>query len=84
MAREAATIAGATDGRLLALIGAEIRRHRQRRHLTQTELAELADVTQTRISAYENGNREMSITTALRVARALRVRLDLLVQFVPK
>lgn len=84
MAREAATIAGATDGRLLALIGAEIRRHRQRRHLTQVQLADLADVTQTRISAYENGNREMSITTALRVARALRVRLDHLVQFVPK
>lgn len=56
---------------------------RLKRDLTQGELATLADMTQQTVSDYENGKRDierMELGTANRLAKALRVPIEKLLQ----
>jgi len=60
-------------------VGARIREWRLRRELSQAEVARLAGITQASLSNYENGKRDLPLTTLLGVARALNVSVgDLL------
>lgn len=57
-------------------IGERVRELREERGLTQAELGELLDLTQSNISAIERGDRGVTIHQAVRVARMLRVSVD--------
>lgn len=57
-------------------IGKRVRLFRDERGLTQTELGELLDLTQSNISAIERGDRGVTIHQAVRIARALRISVD--------
>jgi transcriptional regulator with XRE-family HTH domain len=60
-------------------VGQRIREWRLRRELSQAEVARLAGITQASLSNYENGKRDLPLTTLLGVARALNVSVgDLL------
>ncbi|MGE3857445.1 MAG: helix-turn-helix domain-containing protein [Dehalococcoidia bacterium] len=60
-------------------VGARIREWRLRRELSQAEVARLAGITQASLSNYENGKRDLPLSTLLGVARALNVSVgDLL------
>lgn len=59
-------------------IGAQVRVWRKRRRLSQIQLAERAGITQSTLSNYENGKREPSIGTLIRIAEELDVSLDVL------
>ena len=60
-------------------VGARIREWRLRREFSQAEVACLAGITQASLSNYENGKRDLPLTTLLGVARALNVSVgDLL------
>lgn len=60
-------------------VGARIREWRLRRELSQAEVARKAGITQASLSNYENGKRDMPLSTLLGVAAALNVSLgDLL------
>lgn len=53
-----------------------IKAYRTHRGMTQTQLAEAADVPQSMIAKMENGKREGSVATIKAVAAALRVDVD--------
>lgn len=53
-----------------------LRRERERRGLTQAQLADAADVRQAAISQYETGKVEPTWSALCRIADALRVPLD--------
>lgn len=57
-------------------IGANIRYYRCLHHLTQEKLAELADINEKSISAYENDTRIPPIFTLLEIAQALGVTME--------
>lgn len=57
-------------------IGRRVRLLRDERGLTQTELGERLDLTQSNISAIERGDRGVTIHQAVRIARALRISVD--------
>ena len=60
-------------------VGLRIREWRLRRELSQAQVARLAGITQASLSNYENGKRDLPLTTLLAVARALNVSVgDLL------
>ena len=60
-------------------VGLRIREWRLRRELSQARVARLAGITQASLSNYENGKRDLPLTTLLAVARALNVSVgDLL------
>jgi transcriptional regulator with XRE-family HTH domain len=60
-------------------VGQRIREWRLRRELSQAEVARLAGITQASLSNYENGKRDLPLSTLLGVARALNVSVgDLL------
>ena len=60
-------------------VGHRIRAWRLRRELSQAEVARAAGITQASLSNYENGKRDLPLTTLLAVAQALNVSLgDLL------
>lgn len=59
--------------------GDRLRRIRKDRGLTQEKLAELAEVTQNSISAYEMNKANMSLEVARKIANVLGVSLDRLV-----
>lgn len=60
-------------------VGQRIREWRLRRELSQAEVARLAGITQASLSNYENGKRDLPLSTLLGVARALNVSIgDLL------
>ncbi|MBS1846817.1 MAG: helix-turn-helix domain-containing protein [Actinobacteria bacterium] len=56
--------------------GELLRAARQRRGLSQTQLARRANVTQPTISAYESGRREPALATLRRLIEATGCRLD--------
>jgi transcriptional regulator with XRE-family HTH domain len=58
---------------LLLYIAANIRRHRQRRALTQDALSELAGVDLRYLQQIESGRQKMSIEALLDIANALEV-----------
>ncbi len=60
-------------------VGQRIREWRLRRELSQAEVARLAGITQASLSNYENGKRDLPLSTLLGVAGALNVSVgDLL------
>lgn len=60
-------------------VGQRIRAWRLRRELSQAEVARLAGITQASLSNYENGKRDLPLTTLLGITGALNVSLgDLL------
>lgn len=64
---------------LRADVGVKIREWRLRRELSQAYVARCAGITQASLSNYENGKRDMPLSTLMGVASALNVPLgDLL------
>lgn len=60
-------------------VGGRIREWRMERELSQAEVARHAGITQASLSNYENGKRDLPLSTLLGVASALNVSLgDLL------
>lgn len=60
-------------------VGIKIREWRLRRELSQADVARRAGITQASLSNYENGKRDMPLSTLMGVAAALNVSLgDLL------
>lgn len=49
---------------------------RETRHLTQGQLAYMVGVSQVAISYYENGINTMSVAIAIRIAKALNVKIE--------
>ena len=56
---------------LYEMIADNIRRERKRLSITQTELAERADVSVDTVKSVENGRRAMSLDTYLRIVQSL-------------
>ena len=65
---------------LSAQIGANIRRHRKERGLTQEQLGERSELDWTTIGAAARGVRFLSTQRLYRVAQALGVSMDALVE----
>lgn len=63
------------------LVPAQIKALRQKENLTQTGLAKLADMLQSRISAMEKPGATLNVETLIRVASAFKVGLK--IEFVP-
>jgi transcriptional regulator with XRE-family HTH domain len=62
------------------MIGERIAKSREKMGLTQTELAQIIGVAQSRISEFERGIKtDCNISTAKRLARALGVGVDYLI-----
>lgn len=60
-------------------VGARIREWRLRREMSQAEVARQAGITQASLSNYENGKRDLPLSTLVGVAAALNVSIgDLL------
>ena len=62
-------------------IGANVRRLREYRQLTQEQLAEKADLRTATVSDVENGKQNFEIETLIRIAGALNCYLD--ISFMP-
>lgn len=62
--------------RELTIFGANVRRERNARNLTQERLAELADLNIRTIQKIEAGKLNVLITTAIRIQRALKCSWD--------
>src|SRR5213592_98830 len=70
------------EGWLFARIAEQVVAQRRARDLSQQELAELCDTTQSAIARFERGGRPPRIDTLLRMANALDC--ELIVQFRPR
>lgn len=64
----------------LAVFGANVRRERVARHLTQEKLAELMSVNPRTVQKIEAGKLNILLTTILRLQRALRCSWDSLMR----
>jgi len=71
-----ATRVGADPVRLRSRLGGRIRLWRRRRALSQARLAQIAGVTQSSLSNYENGKRDLSVWVLVRIAEELDVSLE--------
>ena len=58
-------------------LGLQIIAMRERRHITQKQLAERTGTTQSVISRIERGNQNCSVETLLSIAKALGVQMDI-------
>ncbi len=56
----------------LTRFGENVRRLREKRELTQERLSELAELDQTYISGIENGSRNPTIRSVVRISKALK------------
>lgn len=54
----------------------QIKEKRMQKHLTQEELAKMANVSRTHLAEIENGNAIPSILVAQRIAKALKSKVD--------
>ena len=61
-------------------IGARIKAARERVHLTQEQLAEIVDISPTHMSVIERGVKPTRLDTFIRIANALEVSADELLQ----
>ena len=61
-------------------IGARIKAARERAHLTQEQLAEIIDISPTHMSVIERGVKTPKLDTFVRIANALGVSTDALLQ----
>ena len=61
-------------------IGARIKAARERVHLTQEQLAEIIDISPTHMSVIERGVKTPKLDTFVRIANALGVTTDALLQ----
>ena len=61
-------------------IGARIKAARERVHLTQDQLAEIIDISPTHMSVIERGVKTPKLDTFVRIANALGVSTDALLQ----
>jgi transcriptional regulator with XRE-family HTH domain len=65
----------AADGKAeLRLLGRAIRAEREKLDLSQEDFAELCDLHRTYIGQLERGEKNVSFSNVLRVARAIRVK----------
>jgi transcriptional regulator with XRE-family HTH domain len=65
-------------------LGSRIREERLRLHLTQAELAEAIDISDTYMGAIERGERSLTLNTIVRLVSRLGVSIDyLLADYVP-
>lgn len=55
----------------LVAFGKNVRAHRERRGISQEQLAELAELHRTYVGAVERGERNVSLKNIVRLARAL-------------
>ncbi len=62
-----------TRDKALARLGANIRAKREEKELSQEALAELADLDRTYIGGVERGERNSTILSLLRIAKALKI-----------
>jgi transcriptional regulator with XRE-family HTH domain len=67
------------QGKLLIDFGANVRRERTARRITQEKLAELADLNIRTVQKIESGELNVLITTLIRIKRGLGCRWDRLV-----
>ena len=63
-----------------AAIGSRIKASRERAHLTQEQLAEIVDISPTHMSVIERGVKTPKLDTFVRIANALGVSADALLQ----
>ena len=61
---------------LLSLLGATIRQYRQQRGLVQAALATTTSLSHTYITEIEQGHRNLSVLSLVRIADALRALAD--------
>jgi len=61
---------------VLRRFGENIRAKREARSLSQEQLAELADLDRTYISGVERGVRNLSLLSAVRIAKALKTTVS--------
>lgn len=64
----------------LIVLGENIRRHREAKGLSQEQLAFEANLDRTYVGGAERGERNLTILSALKVSRALDVKLSQLVE----
>lgn len=57
-------------------LGRRIKTWRVRRQMSQATLAELTGITQSTLSNYENGKRDLTVSTLLRLAERLDIDLE--------
>ena len=61
-------------------IGSKIKEARERAHLTQEELAEIVDISPTHMSVIERGVKTPKLDTFVKIANALHLSADALLQ----
>jgi transcriptional regulator with XRE-family HTH domain len=59
-------------------IGQKLRKHRKALHLSLTDLSRLSGVAVPALSHIENGNRDVKLSTLVRLSEALRIDLSVL------
>jgi len=64
--------------KLLKDIGLKIRKLRDRKNMSQEELAFTAQLDRTYITGIENGKRNISVTTFCKLAEALDIKINLI------
>jgi transcriptional regulator with XRE-family HTH domain len=77
-----ARLAGAEDGWFFAQIAQQVTERRKEQGLSQAQLAELCETTQSAIARLESGGRPPRIDTLLKIANALEC--DLVVELRPR
>jgi len=77
-----ARLAGAESGWFFAQIAEQVTARRKERGLSQAQLAELCETTQSAIARLESGGRPPRIDTLLKIATALEC--DLVVELRPR
>ncbi|MCF7871207.1 MAG: helix-turn-helix domain-containing protein [Candidatus Omnitrophica bacterium] len=68
------------DKKILITFGKNVKKYRQARGLSQEQLAKKAGVHRTYIGGIESVGRNVSLINILRIAHALKVKIDVLVR----
>ena len=67
------------DTRLLRAFGAVVKRHRESKGASQEHLAEMAGLHRTYVSDIERGIRNLTVSSASRIANGLNVSISFLI-----